>query len=92
MFAVTHPANPSEALTVEEALVAYTRGSAFAEGMDQSTGQWMEQRKGTLAPGKLADLAILSQDILQVPVADVPKTTSVLTMVGGRVVHDQLTK
>jgi hypothetical protein len=92
MFAVTHPANPSEALTVEEALVAYTRGSAFAEGMDQSTGQWMEQRKGTLAPGKLADLAILSQDIFEVPVADLPKTTSVLTMVGGRVVHDQLTK
>ena len=92
MFAVTHPANPAEALTVEEALVAYTRGSAFADGMHQPTGEWMEQRKGTLAPGKLADLAILSQDIFKVPVPDLPKTSSVLTMVGGRVVHDQLAK
>lgn len=84
MFAVTHPTNPAEALTVEEALVAYTRGSAFAEGM--------ERRKGTLAAGMLADLAVLSQDIFKVPVADLPKTTSVLTVVGGRVVHDQLGK
>ena len=92
MFAVTHPGNPAEALTVEEALVAYTRGSAFAEGMDGPTGQWMEARKGTLAVGKLADLAILSQDIFKVAVPDLPKTTSVLTVVGGRVVHDQLAK
>src|SRR5688500_6233541 len=92
MFAVTHPTNPAEALTVEEARVAYRRGSAFAEGMDYPTGQWMEQRKGTLAAGKLADLAILSQDIFKVAVPDLPKTTSVLTIVGGRVVHDELAK
>ena len=89
MFAVMHPTNPSEALTVEEALLAYTRGSAFAEGMDDPAGQPMERRKGTLAPGMLADLAVLSQDIFQVAVPDLPKTTSVLTVVGGRVVHDQ---
>jgi predicted amidohydrolase YtcJ len=84
MFAVMHPTNPAEALTVEESLVAYTRGSAFAEGM--------ERRKGALAAGMFADLAILSQDIFKAPVGDLPKTTSVLTVVAGRVVHDQLGK
>lgn len=92
MFAATNPTNPSEALTVEEALVAYTRGSAFAEGMDMPTGQWMEQRKGTLAPGKLADFAVLSQDIFRIAVGDLPKTSSLLTVVGGRIVHDDLKK
>jgi predicted amidohydrolase YtcJ len=80
MFATIHEVNPPEALSVEEALVAYTRGSAFAE--------FMESRKGTLAPGMLADLAILSQDIFKIPVADLPKTTSVLTMMNGKVVHE----
>ena len=84
MFAVMHPTNPAEALTLEEALVAYTRGSAFAEGT--------ERQKGALATGMLADLAVLSQDIFKAPVGDLPKTTSVLTVVGGRVVHDQLGK
>ena len=80
MFAATHAGNPAEALTVEEALIAYTRGSAAAERMDD--------RKGTLAPGMLADLAMLSQDIFKVPPVDLPKTTSVLTVVDGTVVHD----
>ena len=80
MFATMNPANPAEALTVEEALVAYTHGSAYAE--------MMETEKGTLAPGMLADLAILSQDIFKVPTAELPKTASVLTIVGGRVVHE----
>jgi hypothetical protein len=79
-LASTHPARPEEALTREQALLAYTRGSAFAEAA--------EQEKGTLAPGQLADLAILSQDIFQVPVDELPATTSVLTLVGGQVVHD----
>jgi predicted amidohydrolase YtcJ len=80
MFATMHEVNPPEALSVEEALVAYTRGSAFAE--------FMETRKGTLAPGMLADLAILSQDIFKVPVPELPKTTSVLTMMNGKVVFE----
>lgn len=48
MFAVTHPARPSEAITVEQAVAAYARGSAYAE--------FQEEEKGTLALGKLADL------------------------------------
>jgi predicted amidohydrolase YtcJ len=80
MFAVTNPNNPSEALTREQAVVAYTRGSAYAE--------FAEREKGTLAPGMLADLAVLSQDVFVVPVAAIPMTTSVLTLVGGRIVYD----
>ncbi len=80
MFATMNPANPSEALTVEQAVAAYTRGSAAAELADR--------QKGTIAPGMLADLALLSQDIFKVPVPDLPRTTSVLTIVNGRVVHE----
>jgi imidazolonepropionase-like amidohydrolase len=80
MFASTHPANPREAVTREQAVAAYTRGSAYAE--------FAERDKGTLAPGMLADLAVLSHDIFTVPPAALPGTTSVLTLVGGRVVFD----
>jgi predicted amidohydrolase YtcJ len=79
MFAVGHP-NRGEALTLEQAVSAYTRGSAYAERM--------EGEKGMLAPGMLADLAVLSQDIFSVPPEALPRTTSVLTLVGGRITHD----
>jgi len=80
MFAVTHPMNPAEALSREQAVLAYTRGSAYAELAERETG--------TLAPGMLADLAILSQDIFTVPLGELPKTESVLTLVGGKAVYD----
>ena len=83
MFAVTHPTHPGEALTREQAVAAYTRGSAYAE--------FAEREKGTLAPGMLADLAVLSQDIFTVPARALPATTSVLTLVGGAILHDELT-
>jgi predicted amidohydrolase YtcJ len=53
-LASIHPTHPSEAITVEEAVAAYTRGSVYAE--------FEENRKGTIAPDMLADLASLSQD------------------------------
>jgi len=80
MLAVTHPANPAEALDREQAVLAYTRGSAYAE--------FAEREKGTLAPGMLADLAVLSQDIFMVPLGELAKTESVLTLVGGKVAYD----
>jgi len=80
MFASAYPSNPAEALTREQALAAYTQGSAYAE--------FAEPEKGTLEPGKLADLAVLSQDIFQVPPPELPRTQSVLTLVGGKVVFD----
>jgi predicted amidohydrolase YtcJ len=80
-FATLHPANPSEALSVEQALVAYTKGAAWAE--------FEEHRKGTIAPGMLADIAVLSQDIFTAPPPELPKTTSVMTIVGGKVVWEE---
>ena len=79
-LAAIHPTRPSEAITVEEAIAAYTRGSAYAE--------FEEDRKGTLAPGMLADLAVLSQDVFTVPIFAVPGTFSLLTMVNGEIAWD----
>ena len=81
MFAAINPTNPGEALSVEQAVAAYTRGSAFAE--------FAEGQKGSLAPGMLADLAMLSQDIFKTPPPELPKTTSLLTIVDGRIVHER---
>jgi len=72
----------SEALTVEQAVTAYCRGSAYAEHM--------EEHKGALAPGMLADFIALSQDIFTTDVERIPDTKVVLTVVGGRVVHSLL--
>jgi len=80
MLACIDPGRPSEAITREQAVIAYTRTSAYAE--------LAEKDKGTLEPGKLADLAVLSQDIFTVPFAELPKTESVLTLVGGKMVYD----
>jgi predicted amidohydrolase YtcJ len=80
MLASIYPGKPKEALTREQAVIAYTLTSAYAE--------FAENDKGSLQPGKLADLAVLSQDIFTIPPPDLPKTESVLTLVGGNVVYD----
>ncbi|OKO80086.1 amidohydrolase family protein [Bradyrhizobium sp. NAS96.2] len=78
MLAVVFPNEPAEALTREQALTAYTAGGAYAEGE--------ERRKGRLAPGFAADVAVLSQDVLTIPTAQLPSTTSLLTIVDGEVI------
>jgi predicted amidohydrolase YtcJ len=80
MFAVSHPDNPAEALTMEQAVRAYTAGSAYAE--------FQERDKGRLVPGMLADLAVLSQDIFTTPPPKLPGTSSRLTLVSGKPVWD----
>ena len=65
--------------TREQALRLYTQGSAWFA--------FDEQRRGTLEPGKLADFALLDQDITTVPVDRIGRTSSLLTVVGGQVVH-----
>ncbi len=72
---------PEEAISREEALRIYTMGSAQAG--------FMEARTGSLEPGKLADIAVLSADYFSVPDDEIPGISSVLTLVGGRVVHRQ---
>ena len=71
--------NPRERLTVDEAIEAYTLGSAYAEFMDHE--------KGSLEPGKYADIVILSRNLLECPPEDVLKTEVVLTILGGKVVY-----
>lgn len=81
MLATLHPNVPSEALTREQAVVAYTRTAAFAA--------FAEKERGTIAPGMLADLAVLSQDLFTVTPDKLPATMSVLTMLGGQIVHER---
>ena len=71
-----------ENLTREEAVIAYTRGSAYAE--------FAEKEKGSIEVGKLADLAVLSQDIFGVHLDQLPATKSVLTMVNGEIVFNDI--
>ncbi|MEO8034004.1 MAG: amidohydrolase family protein [Acidobacteriota bacterium] len=79
MLAAAHP-HPAESLTREEAVEAYTRESAYAE--------FAEGDKGIIASGKLADVAVLSQDIFRVPAAALPATVSVMTILDGKIVYD----
>ena len=73
---------PEEQITVEQAVNAYTKGSAFA--------RFSEDRLGTLEPGKEADLAVLSQDIFSTTHEEISKTKVWMTMVGGKIVfHDK---
>ena len=76
------PLGTAQALSRMEALACAAREGAWLS--------FEEDVKGTLEPGKYADIAILSDDLLTVPEDDIPNITSVLTMTGGRVVHDTL--
>lgn len=68
-----------ETPTREQALRLYTQGSAWFS--------FDEGRRGTLEVGKLADFAVLDQDFFSVPLERIGKTTSLMTVVGGRVVY-----
>jgi predicted amidohydrolase YtcJ len=70
---------PQEIPSRLEALRLYTQGSAWFS--------FEESERGALAPGKLADLAVLSKDYLTVPIEEIGSTVSLLTMVGGRIVY-----
>ena len=71
---------PRQRITVQEAIRAYTMGSAWLDHM--------EERKGSLERGKLADFCVLDQDILSIPAEDIHAITNVGTVVGGKVVYD----
>lgn len=69
---------PEQCLTPDQALKAYTYNNAYAA--------FEENLKGSLEPGKLADITVLDRDILTVPPYKVPKTKVLYTIVGGKVV------
>jgi predicted amidohydrolase YtcJ len=75
----TRTRDAAEAPSRRQALEMYTKNTAYAANEDD--------QRGTLEPGKLADLAVLSADYLTAPVSEIGKTTSLLTMVGGKVVY-----
>ncbi|MFN2456145.1 MAG: amidohydrolase [Pyrinomonadaceae bacterium] len=71
---------PEQKITIEEAVRAYTVGSAYAE--------FTENEKGTIAPGKLADLVMLSQDIFRIDPVEISHARVLLTITNGRVVYE----
>jgi predicted amidohydrolase YtcJ len=72
---------PEQCMTRDEALRSYTRDAAFAA--------FEEDQKGTLSVGKLADVVILSQNLLTIPEAEIPATRVDFTIVGGRVAFER---
>lgn len=68
---------PAQAMTRMEALESYTINGAFAE--------FAEDQKGSITQGKLADIVVLSADILTIPEEQIPETVVDLTIVGGDV-------
>ena len=71
---------PEQKLTIQEAIAAYTMGSAHAE--------FQEHDKGSIEPGKLADMVLLSQDVLTIAPAAIRDTHVLKTWVGGVEVYD----
>jgi predicted amidohydrolase YtcJ len=75
----TTPLLPDEAIPIDAAVDAFTRGVAYVNHE--------EDVAGTLEPGKVADVAVLTQDVYAVPAAAIGETTVALTVAGGRIVH-----
>lgn len=76
-LSTVHPTRPQEAISVGEAIIAYTSTAAYAEFEDD--------KKGRLAPGYFADLAVLSADPFTAGPDVLPDISSMLTMVGGEI-------
>ncbi len=72
--------NPGQQLTRAEALRLFTRNNSWFLRM--------EDKIGSIEPGKLADLAVLDRDYFTVPDAEIKKIRSMLTIVNGKVVHE----
>ena len=71
---------PEQKLTIQQALAAYTMGSAYAE--------FEEKEKGTLAPGMLADFVVLDRDLTKVAPAEILRTEVLRTVLGGKTVFE----
>jgi hypothetical protein len=72
---------PDEKITLEEALRAYTTGNAY--------GIFAERTRGKLAPGYLADLVLLDQDLTAIPPDSIEQVAVRATIVGGKVVFSR---
>jgi predicted amidohydrolase YtcJ len=74
---------PEQKIGLEDALRAYTTGGAFAS--------FQEKEKGSLAPGKLADVVIIDRNLDRIPPGTLREARIMYTIVGGRVVFDRST-
>jgi predicted amidohydrolase YtcJ len=75
---------PEQKLSVAETVHAYTMGSAYAE--------FQEKEKGSITPGKLADMVLLSDDIFSIDPVKVRDVKVLKTIVGGKVIWDPTRK
>jgi len=73
---------PKQKISLEEAIYAYTLGGAYALNE--------EEIRGSIEPGKLSDLILLSQNIFEIQADKISKTESVLTVVGGKIVKNAI--
>jgi predicted amidohydrolase YtcJ len=71
---------PAQKLTIQQAIAAYTTGSAYAE--------FAERQKGALAPGMLADFVVLDRDLTAIPPEKLLGTRVLRTVVGGKTVYE----
>ena len=71
---------PEQKLTIKEAIEAYTVGSAYAE--------FQENEKGSIAAGKLADMVLLSDDVLSIVSVNIRDVKVLKTWVGGKLIYD----
>lgn len=74
-----HSHTSQQNLTVEQAVKAYTWGSAYAE--------FMEKEKGSLEVGKLADIVVLSKDIFSIDPEEILETEVEMTILGGEIIY-----
>lgn len=73
------PWTPEETIDVATAVEGYTMGSAYAN--------FLEEERGSLTVGKLADFVVLSRDILRIDPEEIPGTVAETVVVGGEIVH-----
>ena len=71
---------PDQRMTRQEALASFTRNAAFASHAETMTG--------SLEAGRLADLVVLTRDVMEIPAPDILKTTVRMTVVGGEIVYE----
>jgi predicted amidohydrolase YtcJ len=71
--------HPEQKIKMEEAIKYYTLGSAYS--------QFMENRKGMIKPGYLADIVIVDKDLLKIPENEIMKTKVDYTITGGKIVY-----
>jgi predicted amidohydrolase YtcJ len=73
--------HPDEKLSLAEAIEQYTLGSAFAE--------FQENEKGSIAPGKLADLVVMEKNLFEIPKKDILNTAVSMTVLAGKIIYQK---